>query len=513
MAVVTKIPAKDASFDYSFESPSKTEQSPEPKPIVSSSLLLKTFQTRCFHDKRFFIWLCLSCFKLVKKYLRKLIPQELKDFLLAIYDNFLAIGVSKNKSIQKIIWIFINGLFRDFVSKMRPFNSLFYSYFRVENIIGEILQNMMDAMKLLFENNSLKLSKFFNKWIKVKLRRHEPLIQHYIVDSLLLEELVKFMLSEHSRLREAHYENQMTQKLASVRRTSNARQHKMRLGKTGRAKQAKSGKVDPEYKRNEFWAVVERLMMRKPQLKTLLETLENENQKNASRGSKNLYLFFYFQKAPMLIGKFSQPESEECKKSLHDFLDCLFEENRQKLLDNNRNNYFESFGSQMSIVSLRLSNRLSRDAFGSLRPQKMSNIRRLSTIKECGETRHVRSQVQTGRVEKDPLENSFFIKKKELDGVDLSPEGIAGLGMSRQLSEFLAEEDRLRRIKEVIFNQHLIFNNPKFHRKKFLNVIEIGTRNRSSVHFEEQGHVPGSLSARGQRLRAQQIVRRPHQQK
>lgn len=459
---------------------------------MSNALLLKTFKTQSFHDKRFFIWLCLSCFKLVKKYLRKLIPQQLKDFLLAIYENFMAIGVSKNKAIQKIIWIFINGLIRDFVSKMRPFNSLFYSYFRVESIIGEILQNMMDAMKLLFENNSLKLSKFFNKWIKVKLRRHEPLIQHYVVDSLLLEELVKFMLAEHSRLREAHRERQMTQKLGS---TPSDAHFETRRGSTG-PEIAKSGKVDREYMKSEFADILERLMVRKPQLEHLLQTLESENQKNISRGSKNLYLYFYFQNAPMLIGKLSSRDSPDCEKSLHAFLNRLFEENRRKMLDNNRNNYFESFGSQISIVSLRLSNRLSREALASLRPQKSSNFRRLPTIREDEGSATLRSEERDSRVKKDPFENSFFVKKIETNDSELKLEADEGDDAGRQLSEFLAEEDRFRRIKEVIFNQHLIFNNPKFHRKKFLNVIEIGNSNGSAVYSEKQGHLPGTVSPR-----------------
>lgn len=392
----------------------------------------------------------------------------------------MKIGISKNKAIRKMIWIFINGLFKEFFEKMKPFNSLFYSYVRIEDIFGEILENLLAVVKLFFDNKSLKLSRFFEKLINLKLKEDPPLIEHFLVNSLLLEELVKFLLSQETRKNEITRERRLADcsglfRLQTPHLTSLSSKPKSIIKSSISSNKSLTPKNNPGqyYKVEQFEQLLKKASEKKEQIAKMLTKIEIENETNESQGSKNFYLFLYFRDAPYLMSKMTRPNDKETEKKLDDFLERLWAENNRNLLQNQTKRYFEGAPSKSDLRNVGLVSGVSARQVS----RGFHSRSRLRVIRE--NEAFLEDQVAGDESFQDSFINSFFLAKfqsmrKVKDGREVD------IGV--QLKGFLLEEDRLHRIKDVIHHQHLIFNNPKFHRKKYLNITEIGNHIKIAYH-------------------------------
>jgi hypothetical protein len=310
---------------------------------------------------------------------------------------------------------------------------------------------MIEALKLLFDNDSEKMSQFFNKWIKQELKENEPLIQHFVVNSILVEKFIKFVFIEENRVK-----NQQKANENKFRKNEDSSfivlDKSLKKNPANEKTHGKNANVN--FRKQEYENLLNELFDQKDNLLETLTTVTTENQKNISRGSKNLYLSFYFNKSPMLIEKLKNPHSNKFKQSLANFFEYLWEENQKKIMNNIKNNYFENLGSKISMVSMQFSS-IRSNRFNSSLPFRMSKVGPI---------------LQKDKIKRQKHENSFFVDQFVSENHHLTN---THNQYEKQFNDFLQEEERMVRIREVLSQQHLIFNNPKFHYEKYLSVIKI----------------------------------------
>jgi hypothetical protein len=297
-----------------------------------------------------------------------------------------------------------------------------------------------------------------------------------VINSLVLEEMIKFLLRRDQRSREKDKER----KLANI---SGVMTPKVPYSSLTKSRTSINSKKVHKLTRNEnikkekFKNIFKIILEKKPQIFKILEKLEIENQTNENQGSKNLYLFLYFKDAPYLIKKMKTPNSGESEKSLNKFLGHLWNENNKKMMENQTSKYFEGISSKINLRSFNFSsNRFIRNLDAGNQEKalnKMYNSR--SNLHIIRENESVSEDLMSHSDSfNDTNINSFFLNKfsseRQVEQIHRLPQ----TNVSDQLEDFLREEERLFRIKDVIYYQHLIFNNPKFHRKKYLNITEIG---------------------------------------
>lgn len=334
--------------------------------------------------------------------------------MICLAKNFQNIQKNNKKAYWKTIWIFINALLKDFYLKMKPLNSLFYSYLRIGNLMEELFETLMKLVKILLDFGSQKILSFFTKWMKCNSKNNDDeLITHFIINSQFLENFLKFCMMKLSQINENNINIQQAQKLLNQSslpstNTQDDNYLKMKLN---------------EMERN------------RPIYQSIINRLEQENQLNHSRGSINYYFCFYFPDSINLMFQSRRSNSEDLEPELKKFLNSLCEKTHiMPIFQNSTIDQSNMFMKEESGMMLNKNFQYSQN-YDSFNFQFSS--RNLAT--------------------------SYFmnISNKNISQKD------------DKVRQFLESGEKTNLIKAILTNIHVIFESLKYQRKKFINIISI----------------------------------------
>ena len=335
---------------YSFEQAQPDFK--KDKKQCSKDLFYSSFQTQQFHDRRLFFFLCLAGLKIIKRYLKYSVSDQMKEFLGSVYQNFLRSKTSHAKVLWKVCWVFTHGFLKDFFEKQRPFMPLYAGIFRTEDIFNEMFDSITNMMKFLLQADSKKIIMFFQKWLKMNFKpRERPVFRNYVFDSFILENVLKFCLIEEDKKtarakaedpilgnilpKTSNFSPALTGKLNALEIMSKSSIPSINIIQPLEKQKTRKRSVRSHRKHHYAEGFFERLELigsRKEELEDALQILETENEKNRQRGSHNFYFYFTFPDDFKLMGLHSKKGCPpEFEKRLLKFLGNREDHTRSRL--------------------------------------------------------------------------------------------------------------------------------------------------------------------------------------